>query len=115
MTDAIKRLKLPMNIINLNQFLGICNVCCRFVFNIACIPVPLNQKLKMDRPTHLGALLADEVEAMHELYDKLVSAPILALAFAEASYTLDTDACNVQVVCALLEEQPDGTTQPAGY
>lgn len=44
---------------------------------------------------------------MHERQEKLVSLPILELPNARKEYMLDTDACNVQEKCVVLQEQPE--------
>lgn len=46
---------------------------------------------------------------------KLISPPILALHYTGGHYSLDTDACEVQVGCILLQGQSDKTKKPIGY
>lgn len=75
---------------------------------------PHNRKMKKDEPTLFGALSADKIKVMHELRNKLVSPPIVLLPDAGGCYSLETDACNVQVKCELLQEQNDGTKKPVG-
>lgn len=76
---------------------------------------PFNQKSKKDQPTHFGTLSVDEQNAMHELQNKLVSPPLLALPYAGARYILYTDVCNVQAICLLLQEKLESTTTQGGY
>lgn len=51
----------------------------------------------------------EELNAMHELQEKVISQPILGLSYAEGHDTIDTDACSVQGGCVMLQEQPDGS------
>lgn len=52
---------------------------------------------------------------MTALHEKLISTPVLALPYTGGHNTLDTDACNVQVGCVQLQEQPDSTKILAAY
>lgn len=52
---------------------------------------------------------------MATFQENLISPPILVLSYAEGNFTLDTDACNVQVGWVLLQYQPDTTKQLIGY
>ena len=45
----------------------------------------------------------------------LRSQPILRLPRADLPYSVDTDACNHQVSCALQQTYPDGTRHPIGF
>lgn len=44
-----------------------------------------------------------------------ISPPVLALPDLTGHLTIDTDACDVQVGCALLRKQPDKTVEQIGY
>lgn len=114
-TDAMKRLKTSTKVIKLRSFPRLFDVFPRFVPRFARIGAPLRKKLKSDQPTHFGVLSADEPKAMHELQDKLVSSPILALIYAWSRWNIDTDTCNVQLGCVLIQEQPDGASKPVRY
>lgn len=87
----------------------------RFVPNFARIAEPLNRKLRKDEPTKFDSLTTEETEAFETLKSKLVEPPVLALPRGKGRYTVDTDACNEQVGCVLLQEQPDGVKRPIGY
>lgn len=52
---------------------------------------------------------------MHMLQDKVMSPSVLALPYGGGQFTLDTDACNVQIGCVLLQDQPDQTKRPVDY
>ena len=92
-----------------------CNVYRRFVQNFARIAAPLNQKLTKGMPFEFGLLTDTEYQAFEILKNKLMIPPILALPRHGYKYTLDTDACEYQVGCTLLQEQPSGDKHPVGY
>lgn len=71
----------------------------------------LRNKLQKDQPKHFCGLTAEGLRAMREFRVKLVSPSLLALPSAQNKYTLDTNACHVQVGSALLQEQPDSTAK----
>lgn len=114
-TDAIRGLKALTSLTELRSFLGLCNVFRRFVPNFARLAAPLHQRLKKDQPATFGSLNEEELNSMNSLKNALISPPVLALPNNSGHLTLDTDACNVQVGCVLLQQQPDDTTKPIGY
>lgn len=113
MTHVIKGLKAPKNITKRCLLFGLCNVFHQFVLSFAHIGAPQSQNLKKDQPTHFGALTADELNAIRELQNKLVSPLILELPYSGGSYTLDTDACNAQLGCVLIQEQQQQQVEKA--
>lgn len=113
--DAIRKAFPPRTVKELQSFLGLCNVYRRFVPNFARIAAPLTKKLRKGEPQNFGDLDKAESEAYERLRDSMISPPVLALPRAGYSYTLDTDACDYQVGCVLLQEQPDKTLRPVGY
>ena len=113
--DAIRQARPPTDQTQLRSFLGMCNVYRRFVENFARIAAPLNKKLRKGEPFEFGHLNDAEHSAFLTLKDKLVNPPILALPRHNYHYTLDTDACEDQVGCVLLQEQPNGDKLPIGY
>lgn len=114
-TDAISGLKTPTNLTELRSFLGLCNVFRRFAPNFTFLAAPLNMKLKINQPATLGPLNEEEVKSMASLMIALIFPSLLALPNRTGHITLDTDACNVQVGCLLLQQQPNETTKPIGY
>lgn len=75
----------------------------------------LNPKLGKGQSFHFGYLNETEFEAMETLQQRLPSQPIWALSRPNGRYTLDIDACNNQVGCFLLQEQPGRAAKPVGY
>lgn len=73
------------------------------------------QQIKKVQPNYFGALKVKELRAIYKLQKKLMSSSVLALPNAKEKNMLDTNACNVQIECFLLQEQQDGTTKPVEY
>ena len=65
----------------------------------------------------MGELNEEETKAFETLKEKLFNPPILTLPRIGRRYTIDTDACNVQIGCVLLQDQEDEkpTRKPIGY
>ena len=114
-TDAVKRFKEPTMQTELRSFLGLCNVYRRFVPNFARTADPLNAFLKKGCTTELPPFNEEQSAAFELLKKALLSPPILRLPRAYLSYSVDTDACNHQVGCALLQTYPDGICRPIGF
>jgi len=100
---------------DLRSFLGMCNVCRRFVTDYARVARPLAAMTSFKRPDRWGTLSDEALGAFEELKRRLTEAPILALPPRDGSYTLDTDASAGQVGAVLLQHQPDQSTRPVGY
>lgn len=114
-TEAIEGLKPPTTVTGIRSFLGLCNVFRRFVPNFARISSPLNAKLRKGEPSSFGDLDEKETEAFNILRDKLISPPVLALPNATGRYTVDTDACDRQVRCVLMQDQREDKPNSVGY
>ncbi|CAN8067637.1 unnamed protein product [Agarophyton chilense] len=112
--DAIRAAKSPTNQTELRSFLGLCNVFRRFVKSFARIAAPLNSKLEKNKPFNFETLTDTEHEAFEKLRQRLIRPPILAISRQDMPYVLDTDACDIQVGCVLLQKQPDGDLLPIG-
>ena len=112
---SIELAKPPGNQTEIESFLGMCNVYRRYVPNFARIASPLNAKTSKKQPYHIGTLSNEEFESFRELKRLLMNPPILGLPRLGYKYTLDTDACDNQVGCNLLQNQPNGDRLPIGY
>ena len=112
---SIELAKPPGNQTELKSFLGMCNVYRRFVPNFARIASPLNAKTSKKQPYRIGTLSDEEFGSFRELKRLLMNPPILGLPRLGYKYTLDTDACDKQVGCTLLQDQPNGDRLPIGY
>ena len=114
--DAIRHAQPPTTQTEIRSFIGLCNVYRRFVKNFARIAAPLNNKLHKDQPKSFGALTDEEFEAFATLRNHLINPPILALPKVGKKYIVETDACDEQVGCVLLQEQDtEGDFRPIGY
>jgi len=114
-TDAVRDVKEPTTVTGIRSFLGLCNVFRRFVPNFARIAAPLNAKLRKGEPVSFGPFNDKEQEAFDTLKMRLISPPVIALPRGTGKYTVDTDACDRQVGCVLLQEQLTGPDRPIGY
>ena len=114
-TEAVKRFKGPTTQTELRSFLGLCNVSRRFVPNFARTSAPLNAFLKKGCTTELPPFNEEQSAAFELLKKALLSPPILRLPRADLPHSVDTDAYNHQVSCALLQTYRDGTRHPIGF
>lgn len=113
--DAVKNFKPLRSVTDVRSFLGLCNVFRRFIPNFARVAAPLTAKLEKDHPQRFPSLSPTEENAFESLKQLLISPPVLALPRADGHYTLDTDACDVQVGCVLIQDQRDGPPRSIGY
>ena len=114
-TEAVKCFKEPTTQTELRSFLGLCNVYRRFVSNFARTAAPLNAFLKKGCTTELPPFNEEQSAAFELLKKALPLPPILRLPRADLPYFVDTDACNHQVGCSILQTYPDGTCHPIGF
>lgn len=103
-SDAISDLKLPSTIIQLESFLELFNVFCRFVPNFAHGVVPLNNKLRRDQLERFQDTTEENAAAIKALHVELVLPIVITLLRHGRKNYLDTDACNVKIGCVLLPE-----------
>lgn len=108
-TNVIRGLQLSTKLPKLRSFLGLCNFFRQLVTNFARIVAPPNQRLRKDQPATFPPLNSGELQAKETLKNVLIYPLILALLYAGGQMTLDTNACNIQIGCVLLQKQPDDT------
>ena len=99
----------------LRSFLGMCNVYRGFVANYARIAAPLNQLTTKAYGDTLPTFTETQAAAFTRLLDALLHPPVLALPRRGAPFTIDVDACDTQLGCALLQEQKDGQLNHVGF
>ncbi|MGH0053304.1 MAG: reverse transcriptase/ribonuclease H family protein, partial [Sphaerochaetaceae bacterium] len=114
-TAALKEAKHPRDQTELKSFLGLCNVYRRFVPRYSHVAAPLNKLLRKDQAFKLGPLTPDQKQAFDSLVKAVTEPPVLALPKLGLPYSVDTDASDYQVGCALFQTYPDGTRKPIGY
>lgn len=83
--------------------------------NYARIAAPLNVKQEKTQPFAFGTLTDKEYDAIANLKVLLTRPSIVVLPKYGIQYTLETDACDHQVGCALLQEQANKDNLPVGY
>lgn len=98
----------PTNKTQLRSFLGLCNVYRRFIDDFAKLAHPLNKLLKKGAPDSFQ-LDDTQREAFQALIAKVCSPPVLALPKAGLPYSLDCDASDYGIGCALFQTHPDGS------
>ena len=66
-------------------------------------------------PVEIPPFTTEQTEAFELLKNALIKPPVLGLPKSDLPYSVDTDACNQQVGCALPQSYPDGTRHPIGF
>jgi len=105
--EALAKVGHPRTKTQLRSFLGMCNVYRHFFANYARIAAPLNQLTTKAYGDTLPAFTETQAAAFTRLRDALLHPPVLALPRRGAPFTIDVDACDTQLGCAVLQEQPD--------
>ena len=99
----------------IRSFLGMCNVYRRFIPKFSDTAEPLNALLRGGHPTQIAKWGEKEERSFRTLLNAVCSPPVLVLPKKDFPYTVDTDASDYQVGCALFQTQPDGKRQPIGF
>ncbi len=79
------------------------------------ISAPLNEMLCKGMPVDLYPPTMDQLVAFTTLKEALLNPPALCLPVYGRPYTVDVDASQYKLGCALLEEHVDGALMPVGY
>ncbi len=114
-TTSLMGLRHPRTPGELRSILGMCNVYRRFIRGYTEIAAPLYTLLKGDVPKELPELDAVQDAAYRTLTEAVNFPPVLALPRSGLTYSLDTDAGDHQVGCALFQTYLDGTRRPLGF
>ena len=113
---AVKTWPVPLNVKELQSFLGLASYYMKFILGFSIIAEPLYQ---LCRKTVSFSWLKEQQSAFEELKDRLVSAPVLAypdFGPEAGSFILDTDASQYQGIGAVLsQQQQDGTERVIAY
>lgn len=96
-------------------FLGLHNVLYHFILNFSFVAAPLNQEFCKEKLPRVKILSVNGKSAVETLTLLLANLSVLDLLRADVYLTIDTDACDPQLGCALIEEQRDRTIRPNGY
>ncbi len=113
-TKSLRDARPPTSKTQLRSFLGLVNVYRRFIEDFAKVAGPLNELLKKGAPDKFE-LNEAQLEAFRKLIDAVVSPKVLALPVPGLPYSIDSDACDYGVGCALFQTHPGGERKPIGF
>jgi len=113
--EALAKVGHPRTKTQLRSFLGMCKVYRRFVANYARFAAPLNHLTTKAHGDTLPAFKETQAAGFTRLRDALLHLPVLALPRRGAPFTIDVDACDTQLGCAVLQEQPESGLKPLGF
>ncbi len=115
-TRSLTGLRNPQSYTELRRLLGLCNVYRRFIKGFRIIASPLYSLLKgSPLPKEFPGFGPREERAYRTLIEKVTSPPVLALPRLVLKYSVDTDACDYQIGCALFQTDGDGERKPLGF
>lgn len=92
-----------------------CNVYRRFVKDYSDIAEPLNALLRAGQPAKINAWGQKQEIAFRKLIDVVCSPPVLRLPRRDVPYSVDTDASDYQIGCALFQMDEEGNRHPIGF
>ena len=113
-TKSLRDARPPKTKSQLRSFLGLVNVYRRFIENFSKVAGPLNKLLKKGSPEKFE-LDEEQVSSFRALINEVISPKVLALPVPGLPYSVDTDACDYGVGCALFQTHPDGQRKPIGF
>ena len=113
--EAIQQAKPPETKTQVRSFVGMCNVYRRFVPNFATVAAPLVELTKKEYPDKLPKLNEEQLRSFEKLKQMLLQPPVLRLPKEGLPYSVDTDASNSQIGCALFQTHDDKKRYPIGY
>lgn len=109
--EAVQNFPIPLNVKELQSFLGLSNYYRRFVDGYAEIARPLTRLLKKGTAFTWSP---DCQEAMQNLKDALTRSPVLIYPDFSKPFILSTDASNF-AIGAVLSQERDGEEHPCAY
>jgi len=112
--EALAKVGHPRTKTQLRSLLGMCTVYRRFVASFARIAARASQLITKAYGNTLQAFTEAQAAAFPRLRDALLHPTVLALPHRSAPFTIDVDACDTQLGCALLQQQPDSQLKPVG-
>lgn len=100
--ESVKKWKVPMNVKEVQQFLGLCNYYRQFILGFSDVATPISQLTRKD----VSFNWSGECQlAFEKLKKALCEAPVLAYPLPHGDYILDTDASNVGIGAVLSQIQ----------
>lgn len=88
-------------------FPSLCSIFMQLVTNLARLAGLLNSKLRMKEPKKLSTLDKTKSATVASLKAALIRLPVLVSSKTRRRYTLDTNPCDKQIGCVILEKQED--------
>ncbi len=104
----------PTTKTEVRSFLGMANYYRRFIENFSKKAAPLNDLLQKNAPDKFDLNDAQQ-EAFTTLIDEILSPQILALPKKDLPYSVDTDASDYGIGCALFQTDEEGIRRPIGF
>lgn len=97
MTDAKRGLHGPTKITKLRFLSSLYNVFRRFALNVARLAVPLNKRLRKDQLPKFRPLIEEELTAMNDSNEALLSPPVPVIPDSTGRMTPATVVCDKQI------------------
>ncbi len=114
-TGAIQGFIAPTSQTGLRSFIGLCNVHRRFVPNFARVSAPFMELLTKEFGPKLPQFDERRVGAFNLFKNALVSPPVLRLRRQNLRFSVELDARDHQLRCALFQTHEDGKRYPLGF
>ncbi|MCP3663135.1 MAG: DDE-type integrase/transposase/recombinase, partial [Gammaproteobacteria bacterium] len=111
--SAVKSYKVPSNVTEIRQFLGLCGFYRRFVQGFSSIAGPLFKMLKKDQGRFVWSTECQT--AFETLRDKLVTPPVLAHPDFTKMFVLTADASVTGLGAILSQKDESGKEKPVAY
>ncbi|XP_050339840.1 uncharacterized protein K02A2.6-like [Bactrocera neohumeralis] len=110
--QAVKQLKPPMNITQLEAFIGKVNYYCNFIPNFSQLAAPLNKLRRKNVHFTWGS---EQQQAFKDLKLHIINATQLAHFNEQLPITLATDASSFGIGAVLSHIYPDGNERPIAF
>lgn len=103
-TDAVVNLEQSTTKTKLRSLLKMCILFRKFVPNVSCFDAVLNKKLRKDQLKKVSFLNQNNSFMVASFTWALRSPPVLSLTRSFGLYIVDSDACDKQMECVLLDK-----------
>jgi len=110
--EAVMNWPKPVNVKQVQSFLGLCNYYRRFIKGFSLIAHPLFQLTKKNIKFEWSEKCS---KAFEELKHKLTTAPVLQLPVPKKQFILETDASHFALGCVLSQKDDENKLHPVGY
>lgn len=97
------------NVTESKLILILCNINRQLVLNFARVVAPVNEKLRKVQSCTFDTLSQEVSDALARVQETPLSTRELALPRSKGLWNLDTDACDKEVGCVLMQDQQDRT------